>query len=204
LKIFSFKKLLALTPALFFARCDEGKLADYYVYAEVTKEKPTAKVVPQKIFSSEFGIADGFRVSNPEKVGGIKAEVHFSGLPADFPAGLQFELYADDKKIEMPDTIDYTITTVINSVRYFKYKATSLNINDVVTSVKRENNIPDSITYFSVAGIFNNIIINQPRDPRKITLALKTLINGRVVLERSHTYELTRPKLYNVRSRPFG
>lgn len=199
------RKLGIILSSLLFLRCDDSSLADYYSYLQIVEGQPKATPVDNSKIHVHFQIAENIKITDTSKTENLNVQISFNGLIQVFPKDFHFELYANDQKITLPDTINYTITTVIdNSVRYFKSEEISFKVQEVLDSIKKKNSIPDSISYFSVAGIIQNIPLNNTHNPSILKLHLKAFSKGSIFYDKEQVYELKRPRLYKTRSRPFG
>lgn len=199
------RNLGIILASLLFIRCDDSAPANYYSYLQIVKEQPQVTAVDERKLTIHFGTTENIKLTDTSKTENIKTQISFHGLIQAFPQDLHFELYANDQRIALPDTIHYSITTVVdNSLKYLKSEETSLRVKEILDSARKKNNVPDSISYFKISGIMQNIPLNNTHNPSLLTLRLKAISKGNTFYDKEQVYELKRPTLYKTRSRPFG
>lgn len=200
-----FRKIGILLSSLLFLKCNEGTPADYYSYLEKVKGTPKAQALDDSKLHVNCELTDRFIIKDLNKTENISFKIRFNGVPKAFPDDLSFQFLVDDKVITLPDSIQYTLRTSIDRTgKTFNARLSSLNVNEVIHSLKTLNNIPDAAYFINLSGNFAEIKLNNSVNPEKIKIELRAMSKGKVIAEKIRSYELKRPLLYKTRNRPFG
>lgn len=200
---------LLLLTILIFTSCTPKE----YIYRYESDEdvSATTKKVPfnPNNFEVKFDLSVDAIIENKDKAVPLSVKLLLFGEHQYYPKNLRVELYVDDKKIMLNDTISYNITTVTEDhVTYFKDTTNSLNIPDLISNLKKEKSLPDSLVYFEVTSIYKRYYLENTSNPEKIQLKVKTFWEGGSdVKEINYTLKkVEKPKKeeYKLPVRPFG
>lgn len=202
-------KSVLLLQILIFTACTPKE----YIYRYESEEDISGKVKEVPYNPNNFKVkcsldADSI-IEDKDKVVALSVHLALLGEHQFYPKNLKVELYVDGKKIMLNDTIHYNITTVTNDrVTYFKDTTTSLNIPDLISNLKKEKNLPDSLIYFDVISSYKRYYIGNTTNPPTIQIKVKTFWDGgEAVKEINYTLkQFEKPKKgeYKLPIRPYG
>jgi hypothetical protein len=191
-----------------FTKCSPKEYFYYYESGEDIQEN--AKDVPftANDFRLKFDLGTDSIIKDKEKTAAISVKLIFIGQCQYYPPNLRFEVYINNEKISLSDTVNYTITTVIdNHVTYFKDSSTVFNIPDLIAKIKKEKNLPADLKYFSVISSFPRYYIRNTTNPDSIQIKVITFWdNGKSILEKKYILKKVEYKKekYHLPIRPFG
>ena len=182
----------------------------YYFYEDQDNLQNKIKEVPftANDFKLKFTLGTDSVIKEKENTEAISLMVMFIGQHQFYPPNLRFEVYLNNEKITMSDTVSYKITTVVDDrVTYFTDTSTIFNIPDLIAKIKKEKNLPTDINYFSVISVFPRYYIGNTLNPESIQIKVKTFWdNGSSILEKSYILKKVeyRKEKYHLPIRPFG
>lgn len=172
-----------LLLALFvFSNCGPSKPKEYIYYYEKTEapEEPKVKAAyHDNNFRVKCELGLDSVIKNKGIVSPLSVKLFFLGRYQYYPKNLRFELYVDNKRIILFDTVSYHITTVIDDhVTYLKDTSTILNIPELITRIKAENNLSDSLKYFEVISVYPRYYLGNTANPETVHMKLKLIWDG--------------------------
>jgi len=203
--IITFCRLLVL---LNFTKCSPKEY--YYHYENQDDFQNKVKEVPFKAndFKLKFDLETDSIIKDKDKTSAISIKLIFIGQYQYYPPNLRFEVYLNNEKIILADTINYKITTVINDhVTYFTDSSAVFNVPELIAKIKKEKNLPADLKYFSVISAFPRYYIGNTTNPDSIQIKVKTFWdNGSDILEKKYILKKVeyRKEKYHLPVRPFG
>lgn len=197
-----------LIVILCFTRCAPKEYVYYYENQEDLQEKVKDVPFTANDFRFKCDLSTDSKIVDKEKTEPISLKLIFIGQSEYYPPNLRFEVYVNNIKITLSDTVSYNITTVIDDhVTYFKDSSTVFNIPDLIAKIKKEKNLPADLKYFSVVSAFPRYYIGNTSNPETIQIKVKTFWdNGSNILEKNYIlkkHEIKKEK-YHLPIRPFG
>jgi hypothetical protein len=181
-----------------------------YVYENQEDDAGKVKNVPFNAndFRVKFDLGTDSIIIKKEKTEPISIKLVFIGQHQYYPPNLRFEVYVNENKIELSDTVRYSISTVIDDhVTYFKDSSTVLNIPELITKIKIENNLRSDLNYFSVVSAYPRYYIGNTINPDTVKIKIITFWdNGQSILEKIYILKKIeyRKEEYHLPVRPFG
>jgi hypothetical protein len=182
----------------------------YYIYEEQEDSQDKIKEIPFNVndFRIKFSLGTDSIIKDKEKTEAIAIQLVFIGQYQYYPPNLRFEIYLNNEKITMSDTISYNITTVIDDhVTYFTDTSTVFNIPELIERIRQEKKLSTDLTYFSVVSAFPKYYIGNTTNPESFQIKIKTFWdNGSAILEKNYKLKKVeyRKGKYHLPVRPFG
>lgn len=182
---------------LLLSACSSGPV--YYGYSSIGSQKIAAGNAKSPSYHIDIVPA---MIKDPNIPTNLTLEIGFSGEYQYYPRGLEFELYEANKRIPL-DKADLTVTTVLNDrVSYFKLKESTSDVEALIAKLKADNNIPESVKYFSLAGRIAGPL-GPTNCPPKLKLKLRIKTAGGAT-DKEIEFELGTREYGKASNRPFG
>jgi hypothetical protein len=198
----------AVLVILSFTKCTPKE--SFYIYENQENIQGKSEDIPfnPNDFELKLELGTDSVILDKEKTAAISIKLFFIGQYQYYPPNLNFEVYINNKKITLSDTIKYHITTVIDDhVTYFKDSANTLNIPELITKLKKEKNLPADLNYFSVISVYPRYYIGNKTNPDSIQIKVKLFWdNGNSITEKNYILKKVEYKKeeYHLPIRPFG
>lgn len=182
---------------IFSLTCAATKV--YYAYGQsspqpkvkITEKNPTYNlaVLPQHI-------------NNPQEMTKLSVRLSFFGDLQFYPRSLDFEIYADGKRLQL-QTPEITVTTVLNNrVTYFKLHEPLNDIPATIARLKAEKQLPQQLQYFRLSGHIMAEIAEM-KCPPEIHVELRVKHDGGV-FSKVEKFSLRSIEYGKASNRPFG
>lgn len=181
-----------------------------YVYENEEDLQGKVKDVPFSAndFRLKFDLGTDSIIVEKEKTEPISIKLVFIGQYQYYPTDLRFEVFINNEKITLSDTVRYNITTVLDDhVTYFKDSSTILNIPELITKLKKEKNLPENVNYFSVVSAYPRYYIGNTTNPDSIKIKVILFWDkGKSITEKNYILKKIefRKEEYHLPIRPFG
>lgn len=197
-----------LIMLMILTKCTPEKYVYFYENQDETKGKVKEVPYTSNDFRVNLDIATDSIIKEKDEVQNIYINFSFNGQFQYYPPNLKFEIYCNDEKIEVSDTIYYNITTVIDDhVTCYNDTNTALNIPELIQKLKAEKNLATELNYFSVVSAFPKCYIGNTTNPEKIEIKVK-MVSDSVSNVITKTFNLKKTEIndeeYHLPVRPFG
>jgi hypothetical protein len=195
--------IIFLCAIMIFTGCSDKKYG--YTYFEEGEAVNAVKQIPftPNDFKINFRLALDSVILDKDKPARVLVEVKISGQHQYWPRDLKMEVYCNDEKMSLTDSVKkYSISSVINDrVSYFTSNSSDFNIPELIGRLKQEHGIPDSINYYSVTCGLNSEYLKNDSNPERMTIKVKALWkDGSETMEK--TFILTKVDITKHHARP--
>ncbi len=198
--------ILIIGLPLIFSKCVPK---DYvYTYVSADSESGQVKAIPftGNDFRFNCNLSWDTVIVNKEKAVPVLLTLIINGQHQYWPKGLRFELYYNDQRIKLSDSVKFNVTTVLdNRVSYFRAVKNTINIPELLLKLKLEEQIPDSVSYFSIAGSYKTCAVANKTNPDNLKITIKAFWDkGSDSKQMNYILKKVEKQDYHLPVRPFG
>ncbi len=198
--------ILVIGLLLIFSACTPKEYIYFYENDVADDVKAKGGSFTANDFKFNCNISWDTIILDKEKAVPISLALVFKGQHQFWPKDLRFELYFNELKIKLSDSIKFNITAVIDDkISNFKYTENEINIPKLLQKLKQQETIPDSTKYFSIVGSYEKYGVGNKTNPDKLKIIVKAFWDkGSDSKEMNYSLKKVEKEEYHMPVRPFG
>ncbi len=198
------------TPIIALLLIFSGCAPKDYIYVYESEEAGDVKVKSTSFNANDFrfncNVGWDTAIVDKEKTVPMSLTLKVIGQHQFWPKNLKFELYFNDQRVKLTDSVKFNITTVIDDkISNFKCTENEIDIPRLLEKLKKQESIPDSVAYYTLVGTYRKYDVGNKVNPDKFKIMVKAIWDkGSESNEVNYFLKKVEKEEYHMPVRPFG